>query len=77
VQSLGLVLPHTDTGRAALADAVEDSRPAVRIAAVEALGTVAPDAPLLAHIERALNEEPSEQVAATLRALIERWRGTE
>jgi len=74
VQSLGLLAPLPDAGLAALADAIEDSRPAVRIAAAHALSSVTPGAALCAHVARALDEEPSEQVAAPLRALLERWR---
>ncbi len=74
VQSLGLLPERSDAGRQALSDALEDSRPAVRIAAAEALAAVAPSAVLIAHVERALEEEPSEHVAMPLRALLERWR---
>jgi hypothetical protein len=74
IQSLGLLTEHSSAGRTALTDAVEDSRPAVRIAAVEALANLVPDAAAIAHVTRALDEEPSEQVAAPLRALLEHWR---
>ena len=74
VQSLGLLFARSDTGRQALSAALEDSRPAVRIAAAEALAAVAPSADLVADVQRALDEEPSEHVAMPLRALLERWR---
>jgi len=74
VQSLGLLTEHSDAGRRALADALEDARPGVRIAAVEALTSVTPDESLVADVARALDDEPTEQVAAPLRALLERWR---
>jgi HEAT repeat protein len=76
VESLGLLADLTDHGRRALADAVEDGRPAVRIAATAALARLTPDEGLIARVSRALDEEPTEQVAAPLRALLERWRDT-
>jgi HEAT repeat protein len=74
VESLG-GLPGLDgAGREALATALEDGRPAVRQAAAEALTATEPSDDLLARVVRALEEEPSEHVAAPLRALLERWR---
>ena len=74
VQSLGVLPALGDAGRDSLASALEDGRPAVRRAAAEALATVHPSDRLLARALRALEEEPSEHVAAPLRALLERWR---
>lgn len=76
VQSLGALPALSDVGRAALASALEDGRPAVRQAAAEALATIHPSDELRARAVRALEEEPSEHVAAPLRALLERWRTT-
>ena len=76
VQSLGALPALDSSGREALAQALEDGRPAVRQAAAEALATVEPSDTLLARVARALDEEPSEHVAAPLRALLERWRAT-
>ncbi len=73
VQSLGVLPALGDAGREALACALEDGRPAVRHAAAEALRVVTPGERLRARVVRALEEEPSEHVAAPLRALLERW----
>jgi hypothetical protein len=74
VQSLGILPALGESGRETLASALEDGRPAVRQAAAEALRSVDPNETLLARAVRALEEEPSEHVAAPLRALLEGWR---
>jgi len=74
VESLGALPALSGAGVDALAAALEDGRPAVRHAAAEALATVEPGDDLLSRVARALDEEPSEHVAAPLRALLERWR---
>jgi HEAT repeat protein len=74
VESLGALPALGQPGREALATALEDGRPAVRQAAAEALAGVDPSDRLVARATRALEEEPSEHVAAPLRALLERWR---
>ncbi len=74
ISGLGSIGGLGESGVSALASALEDGRPAVREAAATALGAIEPDDELVARVRRALDEEPTDLVAAPLRALLERWR---
>ncbi len=74
LRSLGLLEERDSDGHDALVKGLEDGRPEVRLAVVDALEDVSPTDELRAAVSRALDEEPADHLRAPLAGLLERWQ---